>query len=487
MLAWAWLETTVSGALIVVHVVVIGVVLLSERRAPSATLAWLLSLIFLPVLGLLAYLVIGVTRARRMEKLSRSAAEEFRAVLDRYAVLEKIEGAVADDLDPRTPELLRLGRRLAATPASHGNGTRILVDGAATYRAMIQAIEGARDHVHVEFYIFRSDETGTALRDRLARKANAGVEVRVLVDAAGSSALPHDFWTPLRDAGGKAAVFHPIRPMFARFRRRDRIDFRNHRKIVVVDGKVGFTGGINVGREYLGLDPAHGKWRDTHVRIAGPAALGLQWTFAQDWLFAAGERLEAERYFPDPGARAGDSIVQVIDSGPDRTWSPIGHFYTQTIALARERVWITNPYFVPGPALEEALVTAALRGVDVRLLLPRRCDRILVTLAGSSYFKTMLQAGARIFLYDRGFVHAKTMVVDSWVGTIGSANMDTRSFQLNFELNVFVYDSGFVDELAVQFRRDLHAASELSLALEETRGLPLRLARAGARLLAPVL
>jgi cardiolipin synthase len=422
-----------------------------------------------------------------MEKLSRGAASEFRAVLDRYAVIEKIEGAEGELLDPRTEGLLRLGQRLVEAPASHGNGTRILVDGAATYRAMIQAIETAKDHIHVEFYIFQPDETGTALRDRLARKARAGVQVRVLVDAAGSSALPGDFWAPLREAGGKAAVFHPIGEMLARFRRRDRIDFRNHRKIVVVDGRIGFTGGINVGREYLGLDPAHGKWRDTHVRIEGPAALGLQWTFAQDWLFAADERLEAERYFPDPGARAGDSIVQVIDSGPDRTWSPIGHFYTQTIALARERVWITNPYFIPGPALEEALVTAALRGVDVRLLLPRRGDRVLVALAGGSYYKTMLQAGARIFLYDRGFVHAKTMVVDSWVGTIGSANMDTRSFHLNFELNVFVYDTEFVNELAAQFRRDLGAASELSLSLEETRGLPLRLLRAGARLLAPVL
>jgi len=271
-----------------------------------------------------------------------------------------------------------------------------------------------------------------------------------------------------------------------RRRRHYRVDFRNHRKIVVVDGRIGFTGGINVGTEYLGRDPTLGKWRDTHVRLEGPAALSLQTTFAEDWFSATGDLLDTARYFPpEPGN--GDAVVGVVDSGPDRTWSPISYVYGQAIALARERVWITSPYFVPGPDLEMTLIGAALRGVDVRLLLPGISDSWLVQQAARSYYRRFLEAGVRIFEYKRGFVHAKTMVVDSWVGTVGSANMDTRSFQLNFELNAFVYGERFADELADHYRADLRHAAEVDLEQARHVRYPVRLLRSVARLLSPLL
>jgi cardiolipin synthase len=353
---------------------------------------------------------------------------------------------------------------------------------------MVRAIEEARYHVHVEFYIVQPDETGRRLRETLVRRAREGVEVRVLCDALGSVHLPGDFWRPLVEAGGEAAFFRPVGRVLRRLHRRDRVDFRNHRKLVIADGRVGFTGGINVGREYLGLDPTMGYWRDTHVGITGPAVLSLQAAFAEDWVTATGRLLDDERYFPDPaGHDDGPYRVQIIDSGPDRSWSPIAHVFTQAYALARERIWVTSPYFIPTPAVENGLIGAALRGVDVRLLLPLRPDHPVAMAAASSYFPPLLEAGVRIFRYRRGFVHAKTLVVDDWVSAVGSANLDLRSFHLNFELNALVYGREFAVALAAQFLRDLEQAQETGLAHERSLGTVARVLRAGARLLSPLL
>jgi cardiolipin synthase A/B len=282
------------------------------------------------------------------------------------------------------------------------------------------------------------------------------------------------------------ACFAPLMRLLPRLRHRDRADFRNHRKIVVVDGRIGFTGGINMGKEYLGLDPAIGRWRDTHVRIEGPAVLSLQQAFLQDWLMTTEETLDDPRYFR-PGPPVGNCLVQVIDSGPDRTWPSMELYHAQALTLARERVWITNPYFIPSQTIESALTLAALRGIDVRLLLPKKSDSRLVTLASRSYYASLLLAGVRIFEYERGFVHAKTMVVDEWVATIGSANMDMRSFNLNFELNAFVFDAELCQAVASQFEVDLEAATEVTVETERRAGIGRRLVRAIARLLSPML
>lgn len=482
------MSTVVGLAVLVVHGIAISGLLLTERRQPSATLAWLFALIFLPGIGLIFYYLVGTTRHRRIVRQSARAAPRFETVLRKYDVHRKVGGVAVETLDSRTESLVSLSESLATTPASRGNHVEILVDAAATYPAMHAAIEAAKDHVHVEFYIIQPDQTGVDLRDLLVRRAKEGVRVRVLCDEIGSSALPVDFWDPLLEAGGEASTWHPVLKVFLRWRRLDRIDFRNHRKIIVVDGRVGFTGGINVGREYLGLDPSMGRWRDTHVRIAGPAVLGLQKAFIQDWLTATDHLIDDERYFPDPGGGGeGECVVQVVDSGPDRPFSPILYAFNQAIALARKRVWITSPYFIPGPTLQDGLITAALRGVDVRLLLPARSGHLIVTLASRSYYQRLLEAGVRIFEYRRGFVHAKTMLVDKWVATVGSANMDLRSFHINFEINAFIYGKEAVGDLARQYLADLESATEITEEYQKGRSVAARLICAGARLLSPLL
>ena len=481
-------EAALSAVVLLVHIGAILLLLVYERREPSATLAWLLSLIFLPVVGLVFYLAFGRTHARRVAKRYAHVVDRLRPVLEKFDVRGRLGQGAPTELEPRTESLLRLGDRLASTPASRGNDVRILVDAAAAYGEMAAAIEAAENHVHVEFYIIQPDETGKRLRDLLTRRARDGLSVRLVCDGLGSGKLPRDFWKPLIEAGGEAAVFRPIARVLARVPFRDRIDFRNHRKLVIVDCRIGFTGGINVGREYLGLDPNTGYWRDTHIRIEGPAVLSLQKAFAEDWLHATDQLLDEACYFqPEHSGSVGQYSVQVIDSGPDRTYSPISYLFTQSFALARERIWITSPYFIPSAAVQEGLIAAALRGVDVRLLVPLKPDHKIVMLAASSYFSPLMEAGARIFKYERGFVHAKTMVVDEWVGTIGSANMDMRSFHLNYELNAFVHGKEFCEQMSQQFLTDLEQAQELDPAQEQKVGFTVRLLRSGARMLSPLL
>lgn len=478
----------VTLAVIACQLGVIVAFVITERRTPTATLAWILLILFLPVIGLLGYVFFGATRMKRTRKRSQAVQSRLKSVLGPFDIGRSLsETRLGAIKEARIHTMLSLGNALTSLPASGGNLCEILPSAAATYRSLAQAISEAQDHIHVEFYIIQPDRTGQALRERLAARAAEGIEVRVLYDAVGSASLPRSFWEPLVAAGGKVAVYKPVR-FWGRFVRQDRVDFRNHRKIVVVDGKIGLTGGINVGREYLGLDPEIGHWRDSHVRIEGPAVLSLQNTFAEDWLLAAGEVLGNARYYPAPGAELpGETIVDVIDSGPDQKWSAVHYIYSQAMALAERRLWVTSPYFVPDPVVEQMLSSAALRGVDVRLLLPLRADSMLVTYASRSYYQALLEAGVRIFLYQRGFVHAKTLVVDDWLGTIGSANMDIRSFRLNFELNAVVYGSEFASELARHFEEDLASAKELSKSWYEEQSYGERLVCSAARLFSPVL
>ncbi|MFO1054852.1 MAG: cardiolipin synthase [Planctomycetota bacterium] len=479
--------TLVGLAFLAAHVAAISVLIVVERRQPAATLAWLMTLVFLPVVGLMAYFVFGAPRIARTRRRMAIAARRIEQVRERWQVQRKLKANEGPLPEARTEQLLRLGAALSSTPPSPGNRAQLLDNAAATYRAMSKAIDVATDHVHVEFYIIQPDETGRLLRDRLLQAARRGVQVRVLFDAVGSSRLPGDFFAELTASGGKVAAFRPVLRALIRLRRRDRVDFRNHRKIVVVDGRIAFTGGINIGREYLGLDPAIREWRDAHMELEGPSALSLQTAFAEDWYTATGETLDEERYFPEPPFLTDGAIVQVVDSGPDRDWASIETMYSFSIAASQRRVWITNPYFVPSPAIENALVAAALRGVDVRILVPQRSDSAIVQLAARSYFPTLLEAGARIYRYARGFVHAKTMVVDEWVATVGSANMDMRSFRLNFELNPFVLDREFVHTLARSFLDDLRHATPYTSDDVARAHLLARFLTGVARLMSPLL
>lgn len=482
------METTLIVFLVVViQIIILFGFVVVERREPHATLAWIFGVVFFPLLGGLLYLLIGVRRRVVRSRKSERVAQRMRDVYHRWQVARKARGEGTARLPARTKSLVDLGVGATGSYACPGNAVGLLVNGAHTYAAMRAAIEDARDHVHIEFYIIQPDETGRALRDLLVAKARNGIEVRVLCDGLGSYRLPDDFWEPLTAAGGRAAVFSPVR-IAPLFRRRDHVNFRNHRKIVVVDGKVGLTGGINIGREYLGLDPDVGEWRDSHVRIEGPAVLGMQQTFLEDWLHSTEELLDDERYFPDPGASPpGDATVQVIGSGPDRPWAIIHQLHFLAVTHATRHVWLTTPYFVPDRVLQTALVTAALRGVDVRLLLPKRSDSRLVDWASRYYYDELIEAGVRIYEYDAGFLHAKTMVVDDWLATVGSSNLDIRSFQLNYEINAFAYDGTAAKALQEQFAADLVHAAEVPQSWSQDLTYPRRVLYALSGLLSPLL
>ena len=455
--------------------------ILLDRRNPEATLAWILIIIFLPYIGALGFFLLGRPRVKRKtRKKSR-----YRTVAQNS--LEKLPGlATINEPELMIPTtglgIARLARELVDTPLTPGNVTKVFIDGQEAYAAMEEAIYSAKRHVHLMSYIFRPDYTGTRFRDILVHKAREGVKVKLLVDAFGGRHINSSFIRPLLREGGELAFFSPILPRLKRWRP----NLRNHRKILVVDGLTGFTGGLNIGDEYQGRTPRLAPWRDTHLRIEGPAVRSLQEIFVEDWLFAAREDLADVDYFPESPSMGSD-LIQVIGSGPDYGHAAIHRVFFAAVNEAREKVYITTPYFVPDPGMLMALKAASWRGLDVRILLPGASDMPLVQWAGRSYYIELLEAGVKLYEHHPGILHAKTMVVDGNWSTVGSANMDIRSFQLNFEVNVLVWGSEFADCMEKIFLTDLEESRRIFLDEIERRTIPVRMAEGLARTLSPVL
>ena len=457
----------------------VAVWLVLERRSPTATLAWILALAAIPVLGVPVYLLLGPRRLRR--KRVRMAL--VRHACERY--LDDFERGAADT--PRE-QLLGLVRRVGMAPPETARSLTLYSDGDLCAAAMLSAVAQARHHVHAEYYMFRADRTGRRLRDALVERARAGVQVRLLVDAAGSAALPSGFFAPLLEAGGRVQRFNPL--LLGRLRR-PVPNFRTHRKIVVCDGRVGFTGGMNACDDASASARGAQAWRDTYLRLEGAAVHGLQLTFLENWSFA--ERpdgtvsrvlIEQRRdYFPT--AEPGRHLVQVVSSGPDHEPYAIHALYFAAIAGARRRVWLTTPYFVPDEAMLAALESAAWRGVDVQLVVPSATDSRLVDAAGWTYHDALLEAGVRVHLYGPPMVHAKTCVVDDDLAIVGTANLDNRSFRLNFELVVAMHDAEAAGELGRLFEADVARCRPRQRG--EGGGLRRRLVTSAARLLAPQL
>jgi cardiolipin synthase len=455
----------------ITYLVLLGGWIVLQKRAPVATLSWLLGLAALPVVGFLVYYVFGPQRIKR---------QRLRRARSRVALPAGDERARTGD----KAELARLAQATTGLPATTAQSVRLLVDGAATYAALLEAIAGARRHVHLEYYIFAADRTGTAVRDALIERARAGVTVRLLLDAVGSSATPRRFFDPLVAAGGQLAWFHPLR--FGRFWQRPWVNLRSHRKIAIIDGAIAFTGGINVTdeeNESLRAD----AYRDLHMRLTGDVVRSLQLVFVEDWAYATGERnfisaVNAETPAPSPGPMP----VQVLTSGPDSSWEAIHRVHVAAIHAAHRRVWLTTPYFVPSEAALLALTSAALAGLDVRLLVPRRCDSLFVTLAARSYFDELHAAGVKVYEYGPRMLHSKALLVDESLAIVGSANFDHRSFSLNFEVSMLFDEPAIAGDLARFIESEFGRAPRV----REDRPRPLwtvRLPEALARLLAPLL
>ena len=464
-------------------IIILRIVL--QRREPTATLAWVLFILLLPYVGAALYLLVGRRRLNRQIRKRRARQTELIPHLERQeqeVAQFQVEEAPANLTRPSDRELVLLSNRMGSRPPTCGNRVELLAKAKDTYWELEACIEGAKDHVHMLYYIFEDDPTGKRFRDLLVKKAKEGVMVRLLTDGVGSYGLD-SFMGPLRAAGGQHAEFLPV----GAFRRHWNLNLRNHRKIAVIDGRVGFTGGVNIADSYM---PRRWRkippWRDTHITLRGPGVQHLQEVFAEDWFFATGRDLISERWYPEQQP-AGDDVVQIIASGPDTATEPIQRIFFTAVTMAKERVWLTTPYFIPDQAMCVALETAALRGVDVRLLLPQHSDHPLVLYAGRSYYDTLLESGVKIYEYGASFLHAKSLVVDRTWGTVGSANMDVRSFRLNFEVNAAIYSQRFVDRLAEVFIQDLAGAEQVTSKHRDTRKMPQRVAESVSRLLSPVL
>jgi cardiolipin synthase len=452
-----------------------------RNKPPVSTLAWIWAVILFPYVGPLFYFVFGTERIERKKLRARhemaasGARAERRVTAFTLALLEALPEA-----ERTAVELLSNINELVVSSV---HSTRLLIGGAQFFSALCQRIDEAREHVHVEFFIWRDDDRGRELRDHLVAAAARGVEVRVLLDQVGSFGLRKSFFDPLCAAGGKFAWFRTAHPL----RNRWTFNLRNHRKLQVIDGHIAFVGGMNMAREYAGEDPAVGPWRDIQIELVGGAAKRLQMAFADDWFFATEEKLLDKRYYPQPTVPQ-RFLVQSMPDGPDSPDDPIQMSLVYLLNSARRRVWLTAGYFVPKEPLLTALELAAARGVDVRLLISEKSDHPLLINVGRSYYEELLRFGVKIFEYEKGINHAKVVLIDEKWLMVGSANFDIRSMRLNFELNVAVRDPERAAELEAVLTQDFDLDSHrIVLAEFVQRPWSQRLKESLLRPLAPLL
>lgn len=448
-------------------------------RTAQGSIAWALSLLFIPYLTLIPYLVFGRSTFDGYIKARRQANEEMRKAISELNWRPWVEEALAARASSAYASL-RAMPKLGRMPCLANNEVRLLIDGQATFDAIFDAISNARQAVLIQFFIIHDDRLGQRLHALLTKKAAEGVAIYLLYDRIGSHSLPHGYVQPLRDAGIEVKVFATRSGWLNRFQ----VNFRNHRKIVVVDGIVGFVGGLNVGDEYMGEKPPLAPWRDTHVKVRGPVVACMQESFAEDWFWAARSLppLILPEVYPDDGV-----LCQLLATGPADSYETCSLFFVEAIHAAAERVWITTPYFIPDEAVFAALRLAVLRGVDVRILLPSRADHRVVYAASSLYAFEAVRAGVRLFRYQPGFMHQKVVLIDREISAIGSANLDNRSFRLNFEVMLLTVDSAFAAEVEQMLNDDFAQAHEI--AKEESRETH-RLQQIGmriARLISPIL
>jgi cardiolipin synthase len=455
-------------------------VLMTKKDSTSAV-AWCLLVLLLPLLGPLLFFLFGYQHVYRPLERKRRHQKRFKK-RHPAAQHELLPGKSRKPQPDATWEGMGpLAQRLGAFPVTYGNAVTLYHEGLPAFDAMFEAIRSARHHVHLEFFIFQRDATGQQCLDLLTHKAREGVEVRLLYDAMGTRHLHRATLRPFWEAGGKSSAFLPLNPL----RRRIQVNMRNHRKILVVDGRIAFTGGLNIGDEYLGQHTRWGFWRDTHLRLEGPAVAGLQRIFIEDWDFASGEHLQGPRYFASQPA--GDVPVQVIQAGPDQEQNAIRDIYFAAAQRARQRLWIMSPYFVPDAGLRDAVRLAGNRGIDVRLLCQYHPDKWIPYFTARYYWTEVLDAGVQVYQYTKGMMHAKVILADDAWASVGSANLDNRSLHLNFEANCLIYQPALVAELDEAFRHDLTTAIRLDRHVYARRPFAGRLAENACRLLSPVL
>ena len=452
-------------------------VLLLENRNPVKSLSWVLVLLFLPGLGLFLYLIFG-QNFRKQKTISKKS---LRFAANRPHVSFDIDRLNPNFMDNNQLNLIRLLYTNSDAKAYPNNKIDILSDGKTTFDAMFNAIQNAKNHIHIEFFIFGNDKISNQLRELLIEKASAGVRVRMIYDYWGSFFLSRWYLQSLREAGVYLRPFLPLRLRLGR----SKINYRNHRKILIVDGEVGFTGGLNVADRYI-FGNALGMWRDTFVRFEGSVVHGLQQLFLMDWYFVERKLITDPKYYPIP-KKFDSNLAQIVISGPDTQWESIMQGISSAIMSATRYVYIHTPYFIPNDVVENCIQMSAMSGVDVRIMIPARSDSRLSDACTFSYMGRLLEAGVKVYRYTEGFLHSKAIVIDDFISIVGSANLDERSFNQNFEANAFIYEEKTANRLKELFFRDMQNCEELTIEAWTNRRRRQKLKESFARLFSPLM
>ncbi len=472
------------GIIFTIYSIFIGIVIFFENKDPSKTISWLLILFLVPVVGFILYILFGQNFRKKkiFQKKKDIDTEIIEEIVNWQKEMLKTIDLFDNDECLVKSKLIGLLLKNSNAPFTINNRTKILTNGENTFNSIIEELKKAKHHIHMEYFIIRSDNLGNKIKDILIKKAKEGVEVRIIYDSVGCWKLNREYIESLEGAGAEVHPFFPvIFPVLSR-----ELNYRNHRKIVVIDGKVGFLGGLNIGDEYLGKNKKLGFWRDTHMKIEGEAVYILQNIFLKDWSFVSKKSISSMDYYPKLD-HYGEELIQITTSGPDSEWESILQAYFTMISTAEEKIWITTPYLVPDESIMMALKVAALSGVDVRIIIPSKPDHFLVYWASRSNIEELLKAGVRIYCYKNGFIHSKVLLVDGIGGSIGTANLDMRSLKINFEVNAFVYDVNVVKRLEDDFIDDLNGSKEVILEEHLNRKKHERFLESLGRLLSPLL
>lgn len=453
----------------------IGIILvvITENRNPLKTMPWILILIFVPMAGILIYFFFGQNLSKQ-----KIIAHRTRKRITTYPEEAREAGAhIPESFLPLSNLLINT---IHAAPF-YGSQITPYIDGASKMEALLEQITQATHHIHVQYYILADDRTGRTLQQALIAKAREGVQVRILYDDVGCNGVKRAFFDTMRNAGIEVHAFLHVRfPLLT-----SKVNYRNHCKIVVIDGRVGFFGGMNVADRYV-LGTPQGCWRDTHFKLEGRAVHGLQASFLSDWSATTRNHLSTQKYYPKAECYT-DNLMQIVPSGPFGQWRVLQQAVCFAFANAKQRIWIETPYFLPNEALQTALQTAALGGIDVRLMLPAHADSKIVGLASHSFLDIMLRAGVKVNFYTPGFLHSKLLIIDDCLTMVGSANMDFRSFEHNFEINAFIYDRDFNARISEIYEHDATHCRAVIASQWFRRPRSRRLAESCMRLFSPLL
>lgn len=473
------------GNLIWINILLGILLVFFERRNPTSTWLWLMVLMFLPGIGFILYLFLGQDLSKK--KMFKTKEEEDNCfqllVEDQERKLERDQFNYKDPNFLQYEDLIKMHLISGQSYFTQDNKVDLYFTGEEKFSALLKSIGDAKNFIHMEYYIFKKDELGEKVINALMVKAKEGVEVKLLIDGMGGRTLNKHFLQPLREAGGEVEFFFPpLVPIVS-----VRINYRNHRKISIIDGREAYLGGFNVGNEYLGLSKKFGNWRDTHIKIKGSAISSLQWRFFLDWRFATGKGVgSCQSYLVDEDV-TNTVGIQIVTSGPDSKWASIKDGYLKMISNARDKIYIETPYFIPDESIYEALKIAGLSGVDVRVMLPNKPDHLFIYWASLSYIGELLLAGVKFYTYEKGFLHSKVLIMDDFVSSVGTANLDIRSFKLNFEVNAFIYDESINIKLTERFKNDLAICKEITLEDYNKRPRIVKIKESFSRLLSPIL